>query len=480
MSKSLPGRHPDRYFDPDPAVRSLARTLYEPIANLPLVCPHGHVDPHLLAADAHLGTPTDLFIIPDHYVFRMLYSQGVPLEALGIAASDGTPVEADHRLIWQRFCEHFYLFRATPTGMWIADELADLFGITTAINGETAQTLYDQISERLATPEFRPRALFERFNVEVLCTTDAAVDPLAHHQTLRADGWGQRVRPTFRPDSVVNLDTADWRDQIDQLSQVSGVTVHNYASFIEALEARRAFFKQMGAAATDHAAATPLTVELSPRQADAIFQRALRGESSADDAAQFTGHMLIEMARMSSEDGLVMQLHPGSWRNHNEPLARRFGRDKGADIPVAVDYTRSLRPLLTKFGNDPRFALILFTLDETTYSRELAPLAGHYPCLKLGPPWWFYDSLNGMRRYFDQVVETAGIYNTAGFNDDTRAFLSIPARHDLWRRASANWLAGLVARHIVSEADAADMAQALAYGLAKQAYRMDRDTSLHA
>lgn len=473
MSNSSPGRHPDRYFDSDPTVRSLARTLYEPIANLPLVCPHGHVDPYLLAADAHLGTPTDLFIIPDHYVFRMLYSQGVPLQDLGIPSVDGTPVETDHRLIWQRFCDHFYLFRGTPTGMWIVDELADLFGITTPINGETAQTLYDQISERLATPEFRPRALFDRFNVEVLCTTDAAVDQLPHHQTLRADGWGQRVLPTFRPDSVVNLDTAGWREQIEQLSAVSGVTVHNYATFIQALEAQRAFFKQMGAAATDHAASTPLTVELSPQQADAIFQRALRGESTADDAAQFTGHMLIEMARMSSEDGLVMQLHPGSWRNHNQPLARQFGRDKGADIPIAVDYTRSLLPLLTKFGNNPRFALILFTLDETTYGRELAPLAGHYPCLKLGPPWWFYDSLNGMRRFFDQVMETAGIYNTAGFNDDTRAFLSIPARHDLWRRASANWLAGLVARHIVSEADASEMAYALAYGLAKRAYRFE-------
>jgi glucuronate isomerase len=470
--------HPDRYFDPEPTVRSLARELYADIAELPLICPHGHVDPKLLAdPDASLGTPADLFIIPDHYVFRMLYSQGIALEQLGLVPHDGGQepgaVESDHRAIWQRFCEHFYLFRGTPTGLWIADELASLFDITLPVNGANAQALYDQISEKLATPAFRPRALFERFNVEVLCTTDAATDSLTHHQALHTDSWGGRILPTFRPDTVVNLDTDGWRDQIDALSEVSGVAINDYTSFIHALEERRAFFKQMGAVATDHAAQTPYTAELTDAEAGALFQRALKGEATAQDAVRFTGHMLMEMARMSIEDGLVMQLHPGSLRNHNEPVYRRFGRDKGADIPIAVDFTRGLQPLLNKFGNDPRLALILFTLDETTYGRELAPLAGHYPALKLGPPWWFYDSLNGMRRYFDTIVETAGIYNTAGFNDDTRAFLSIPARHDLWRRASANWLAGLVARHTLNMADAHEMAHALAYGLAKAAYRLN-------
>lgn len=470
--------HPDRYFDPEPSIRSLARELYAGIAELPLVCPHGHVDPRLLAdPDAALGTPADLFIIPDHYVFRMLYSQGIPLEQLGIARLDEnseTPaVESDHRMIWQRFCENFYLFRGTPTGLWIVDELASLFGIPLPINGANAQTLYDQVSAQLATPAFRPRALFERFGVEVLCTTDAATDPLAHHLALRASTWGGRVLPTFRPDTVVNLDNDGWRGQIDALSQVSGVDIYDYTSFIQALEERRAFFQRMGAVATDHAAQTPFTVELTATEADAIFQRALRGEATAQDAVRFTGHMLMEMARMSIEDGLVMQLHPGSLRNHNEQIYRQFGRDKGADIPIAVDFTRGLQPLLNKYGNDTRLALILFTLDETTYGRELAPLAGHYPALKLGPPWWFYDSLNGMRRYFDSVVETAGIYNTAGFNDDTRAFLSIPARHDLWRRACANWLAGLVARHTLSMADAHEMAHEMAYRLAKVAYRLN-------
>jgi glucuronate isomerase len=478
LRPSASERHPDRYFDPDPAVRELARTLYTSIATLPLVCPHGHVEPRLLAdPDAALGTPADLFILPDHYVFRMLYSQGIALERMGLVPLDGRAaqaeaVESDHRRIWQLFCEHFYLFRGTPTGLWIADELASLFAINVPINAANAQTLYDEIAEKLATPAFRPRALFERFNVEVLCTTDAATDPLAQHTALRADGWPGRVLPTFRPDTVVNLDTPDWRTQIDLLSGLSRVDIHNYATFVQALEERRRFFKAMGALATDHAAQTPYTGELSPHEADQLFQRSLRGEATPADAVRFTGHMLIEMARMSSEDGLVMQLHPGSLRNHNEALFRRFGRDKGADIPIMVDYTRGLQPLLNRYGNDARLTLILFTLDETTYGRELAPLAGHYPALKLGPPWWFYDSLNGMRRYFDQVVETAGIYNTAGFNDDTRAFLSIPARHDLWRRASANWLAGLVTRHMLTVEEAGEMAYGLAYGLAKRAYQL--------
>jgi glucuronate isomerase len=464
---------PDRYFDPEPTIRSIARELYAHVAALPLVCPHGHVEPRLLADETSIfGTPTDLLIIPDHYVFRMLYSQGIPLEALGIPRLDGQPVEADHRKIWQIFCDHFYLFRGTPTGMWIADELWTVFDIGLPLNSATGPLIYDQIAEKLSTPAFRPRALFERFGVEVLCTTDTAIDPLPHHQAIRASGWAGNVRPTFRPDSVINLDTPGWREQIAALSQVSGVDVHNYQTFLHALENRRAYFKSLGAVATDHAAQTPFTVELSGIEANAIFQQALRGEVTTSATTRFTGHMLIEMARMSIDDGLVMQLHPGSLRNHNDTLARRFGRDKGADIPLAVDFTRGLQPLLDKYGNDPRLTLLLFTLDETTYGRELAPLAGHYPALKVGPPWWFFDSLNGMRRYFDQVVETAGLYNTAGFNDDTRAFLSIPSRHDVWRRASANWLAGLVARHIISNTDAAEMIVELAYGLAKRAYRL--------
>jgi glucuronate isomerase len=463
----------DRFFDPNPAQRRVGQELYATVADLPLVCPHGHVNPALFVTeDTSFGTPADLLIIPDHYVFRMLYSQGIPLERLGIPRTDGAPVEQDHRKIWQIFAEHLYLFRGTPSGIWLKQELHDVLGVEERLTGENAQAIYDQIAEKLASPDFTPRKLFERFDIEVLCTTDAASDDLAAHQAIRESGWAGTVVPTFRPDAVVNLDTPGWRANLDALSDACGFSVDSYRALIMALEERRAFFKSMGARATDHAALTAYTGELSPSEADAIFQRALHGTATAEDARRFTGHMLIEMARMSIEDGLVMQMHVGAFRNHNPAIFERFGPDMGCDIPVASEFTRSLRPLLAKYGNDPRLTLILFTLDEDTYARELAPLAGHYPTLRIGPPWWFHDSLNGMRRYFDRIMETAGIYNTAGFNDDTRAFLSIPARHDVWRRASANWVAGLHVRGLVGRAAAEEMVRELAYGLAKRAYRM--------
>jgi len=464
---------PDRYFSPEPRQRALAAELYAPIAGLPLISPHGHVDPRLFAGpDYAFGSPVDLLILPDHYLYRMLYSQGIALERLGLPRLDGGPVEADHRRIWQVFAEHFHLFHGTPSGVWLTVELAELFDVDEKLSTASAQRTYDQIAAKLTTPEFQPRALFARFNLEVLCTTDAATDPLHHHQSIRASRWTGQVRPTFRPDGAVNLDTPGWRSNVEALSLVTGAAIHNYPGFVAALENRRAFFKQMGATATNHAALWPKTEALSAREAEAIFQRALRSRPDPGDAPRFTSHMLLELARMAAENGLVMQLHPGAFRNHNPALAQAFGPDKGADIPVAVESTRALRPLLERFGNDPRFRLIAFTLDETTYGRELAPLAGHYPALRLGPPWWFCDSLNGMARFFDQVMETASVYNTTGFVDDTRAVCSIPARHDLWRRASANWLAGLVAHHLIDLDDAHQLMRALAYDLAREAYRL--------
>jgi glucuronate isomerase len=362
--------------------------------------------------------------------------------------------------------------------MWLNHELHDVFGIDEKLASESAQAIYDHIAAELRKPEFRPRRLFERFNIEVLATTDAATDSLDHHRRIRESGWKGRVVPTFRPDSVINIDRPDWRESIRGLGEICGSEITSVRRLIAALEERRAYFKAMGATATDHAAPTPFTVELSGHEAEAIFQRAMRGEASAEDCARFTGNMLIENARMSIEDGLVMQLHPGSYRNHNRTIFERFGADKGADIPIPVEYTRNLWPLLNRYGNDPRLTLILFTLDEATYSRELAPLAGHYPALKLGPPWWFYDSVNGMRRYRDLVMETAGLYNTAGFNDDTRAFPSIPARHDLARRVDANWIAGLVIRGIVDMADAEEMIHDAAYRLARRTYRLDSKVEL--
>jgi glucuronate isomerase len=463
----------DRYFDPDPAQRRVAMELYGSVAHLPIVSPHGHVDPRLLADEnASFGSPADLLIIPDHYVFRMLYSQGIPLEALGVPRTDGDGVERDHRKIWQIFAEHFWLFRGTPTGTWLAHELRDVFGVEEKLTGKTAQRIYDQIEAKLASPEFRPRALFKRFNIEVMCTTDVATDPLSYHQQIHQSGWEGKVRPTFRPDAVIDVLTPGWGDNIHALSTATGMTVDSYRKFLRALEDRRAFFKAMGATATDHAAESAYTGELSSSEAEAIFQRALQSKATPEDARGFTAHMLMESARMSLDDGLVMQLHVGSVRNHNARIYTQFGRDMGADIPERSEFTHNLRPLLNNFGNDGRLTLILFTLDESTYARELAPLAGHYPAIKLGPPWWFHDSINGMTRYFDRVMETAGIHNTAGFNDDTRAFPSIPARHDLWRRVSANWIAGLVVRGVVDIADGHEMIRDMAYRLAKKAYRL--------
>ncbi len=465
----------DRYFSGNSAQRAVARALFESVADLPLICPHGHVDP-LLFADAsyHFESPAELFLIPDHYVFRMLYSQGVSLDAQGLAVSEGedaSAVESDHRKIWQTFAEHYHLFQGTPTGLWLRDELHDLFGITEKLTPSNAQTFYDRIADRLAAPDFTPRKLYEQFRVEALTTTDAATDTLEHHQAIRDSDWSGRIYPTFRPDKVVNgIDQPAWKEQIDLLCAVSGSDISDYSAYISALESRRDFFREMGATATDHAAETPFTEVLSPSEADAIFQRGLWGKASAADAQRFTAHMLVEMARMSSEDGLVMQLHPGSIRNHNAEVFRRFGADKGADIPHALDFTRNLKPLLDRFGSHRSLRLILFTLDESTSARELAPLAGHYPILRIGPPWWFYDSINGMRNFFAQVMETAGIYNTVGFNDDTRAFASIPTRHELWRRVACDWLAGLLVEGQIDDEDAFAMAHALAYGLAKEAY----------
>lgn len=465
--------HDDRFFDPDPTVRGIARELYAGTRDLPIVGPHGHVDPALLAENRPFPEPTALILIPDHYIFRMLYSQGIRLEALGIPTRDGTEVEQDPRAIWQIFAEHWYLFRGTPTGAWLDHEFHEVFGIRQKLSGDTAQEIYDEIAEKLTLPEFMPRALFEQFNIEVLTTTDAATDSLEHHRAIRDSDWAGRVIPCFRPDALFRIGLAGWRAEVDKLRGASGLDVGDYRGFIAALEERRAFFRSLGATATDHAVLEPYTERLPDGEANTIFQRALRGEATADDQQRFEAHMLMEMARMSVEDGMVMQIHPGSYRDHNRDLFERFGQDKGADIPVPTEYTRNLQALLNAYGNEPGFTLVLFTLDETTYARELAPLAGHYPAVRLGPAWWFHDSIEGMTRYRQQTTETAGIYNTAGFNDDTRAFCSIPARHDLSRRVDANFLAGLVARHIVDVDDAHRMARALAYDLARATYRLD-------
>jgi glucuronate isomerase len=464
---------PDRCFSPEPSQRRLARELYASVEGLPLVCPHGHVSPELLAdPDARFASPSDMFVIPDHYVTRMLFSQGVRLEDLGVPTLDGSPVERDHREIWRRFAEHFHLFRGTPSGLWIRSELAEVFDVTEPLDAASADRIYDALSEKLEQPDFTPRALFKRFNIEVLCTTDAATSTLGAHASLHSEGW-TNVRPTFRPDALLNITSPAWQSDLETLSEQTGTDIQGYGALVAALEARRQTFRAHGATATDHAALSARTERLSEGEAEGIVSRALAGTATPQDAERFTAHMLMEFARMSVEDGLVMQLHVGSLRNHNEALSRRFGPDRGADIPLRTEWTQALGPLLNAYGSEAGFRLIVFTLDESSYSRELAPLAGHYPALRLGPPWWFYDSVKGMERFFEAVVETAGFYNLAGFNDDTRAFASIPARHDVWRRVSCNFLAREVLHGLITESEAHELAEALAYGLAKRAYNLD-------
>ncbi len=461
-----------RFFDPDEAIRKTAYELYSNVKDLPIISPHGHVEAKLLADNQPFPDPTELIIIPDHYIFRMLYSQGIPLESLGIPTVDGTPVEKDHRKIWQIFADNFYLFAGTPTGVWLNHELAEIFGIDEKLDSKSAMEIYDRIVEKLKTKDFLPKTLFEKFNIEVLTTTDSPSDPLTYHGKLKESGWKRRVIPCLRPDSVVNIASKTWKKEIEAVSKVSGIEINDYRSYIRAIENRREYFKKFGAVSTDQGVESPYAHRLSEAEADAIFQRAFKGQATVKDSAAFTANMLMEMARMSVDDGLVMQIHSGALRNHNKPVFDRFGLDKGGDIPIRSEYTINMQELLNEFGNDMKFTLVLFTLDETVYSRELAPIAGHYPAVKLGASWWFHDSIQGMTRYRQSVTETAGIYNTVGFTDDTRAFLSIPARHDLARRMDSNFLAGLVVRHIIDMDDASSMSKALAYGLAKKAYKL--------
>src|SRR5216117_159781 len=455
--------HEDRFFDPDPAVRRVARELYEETRRLPIVSPHGHVDPRILATNEPFAEPAALIVQPDHYILRMLYSRGIPLERL---------LQGEPRAVWRLFAEQYFLFRGTPTGAWLDHELHEVLGVSAPLSAETAERSYDEIMERLAGPDFRPRALFERFDIEVLATTDAASDPLRHHCAIKESRWKGRVIPCFRPDAVFKIAAPGWAQELEKLGREHGAPLVDYAEFLRALEDRRTFFKQMGATATDHAVLEPYTTWLPPNEMEVLYQRARQGDVTPADERRFTGHLLMEMARLSLEDSLVMQIHAGALRDHNRQLFERFGPDRGGDIPVATEFTRNLVPLLNAYGNDPRFTLVAFTLDESTYSRELEPLAGHYPAMRLGPPWWFHDSMEGMRRFRERTTETAGIYRTAGFNDDTRAFCSIPARHDLARRVDANFLAGLVARHVIDRSDAHQMARALAYDLAKQTYKL--------
>jgi len=464
----MPLLHPDRLFPTDPETRAIARKIFAETRDLPILSPHGHTEPRWFAEDSAFPDPTALFLLPDHYILRMLYSQGISMEMLREGAD-----AKKAREVWELFAANYHIFRGTPTRLWLDYAFQELFGLEVRLSKKTADLYWETISEHLARPEFRPRALYDHFRIELLATTDNALDALDAHAAIRESGWKGRIIPTFRPDAVVDPEFAGFRANVEMLGELTGEDIETWKGYLAALVARRRFFKEQGATATDHGHPTASTVNLSRREAEALFARVTgMSEVKPADAELFRAQMLSEMARMSVEDGLVMQLHVGSFRNYNPVLFAKWGRDQGADIPTATDYVHGLHPLLARYGNEPDFRLILFTLDESTFSRELAPLAGHYPSVILGPPWWFLDSPEGMLRFRQHVTETAGFYNTAGFNDDTRAFLSIPGRHDVARRMDAAYLATLVADHRLDEDEAIEVARDLTGPLVRRAYKL--------
>lgn len=459
--------HPDRLFPADPTTRGIARALFATVEKAPIVSPHGHTDPRWWGENPAFDDPASLLVKPDHYVLRMLISQGVSYAELGI----GPDAEPDPRKVWRCFASHYHLFQGTPSRLWFDHALSEVFGIDKRLSQETADDAYDTFAAALETDAYRPRALFERFGIEVIATTDSALDDLVQHR-LAHENWSGRVVPTYRPDAVVDPEFEGFAHNLDQLGSLTGHDTATWEGYLDAHRARRAYFIDMGATATDHGHPSARTADLPLSEAKALFARIRSGKGSAEDAELFRAQMLTELARMSCEDGLVMQLHAGAHRNHNTGVFQTIGRDRGFDIPTQGEFVTALKPLLNAVGMDPRLRLILFTLDEDTYARELAPLAGAWPCLRLGPPWWFHDSFEGMRRFRQRATETAGFANTVGFNDDTRALLSIPARHDVARRADCAFLAELVTSHRLDEDEAFSLAPQLAHGLARAAYNL--------
>ena len=462
----------NRLLPIEPATRKIAQELFAQVEDLPLICPHGHTDPRWFAENEAFPDPAQLFVTPDHYVFRMLFSQGVNLTDLGVPRSDGGPTETDGRKIWRVFAENFHLLRATPSRMWIDHAFETVFGITERFGPDTADKTYDHIASCLMQPDFRPRALFERFNIEAISTTENPLDDLHWHEMIQKSGWSGKVVTAYRPDNVVDPEFEGFVTNIEKLGALTNCDTSNWQGYLEAHRVRRAFFKSYGATSTDHGHPSARTEDMPQSEAATLFNKLRTGGATPDEADAFRGQMLTEMARMSIDDGLVLQIHPGSFRNHSKSILDIHGRDMGFDIPTRTDYVRALKPMLDAVGTAPDLTIIVFTLDETTYSRELAPMAGVYPALRLGPAWWFYDSAEGMRRFRETTTETAGFYNTVGFNDDTRAFCSIPARHDVSRRVDCAYLATLVSTGRLTLEEAHEVARDLAYWLAKKAYRL--------
>ena len=462
----------NRLFPVEPATRKIAQELFAEVKDLPLICPHGHTEPRWFAENEAFPDPAQLFVTPDHYVFRMLFSQGVSLTDLGVPRRDGGPTETDGRKIWRIFAENFHLLRATPSRMWIDHAFETVFGITEHFGPNTADETYNHIANCLMQPNYRPRALFERFNIEAISTTENPLDDLRWHEMIQESEWSGKVITAYRPDNVVDPEFEGFVTNVEKLGALTNCDTSNWQGYLEAHRVRRAFFKSYGATSTDHGHPSARTEDMPQAEAATLFNNLLTGNATPDEADAFRGQMLTEMARMSLDDGLVLQIHPGSFRNHSKSILDIHGRDMGFDIPTRTDYVSALKPLLDAVGTSPDLTIIVFTLDETSFSRELAPMAGVYPALRLGPAWWFYDSAEGMRRFRETTTETAGFYNTVGFNDDTRAFCSIPARHDVSRRVDCAYLATLVSTGRLTLDEAHEVAQDLAYGLAKKAYRL--------
>ncbi len=452
--------HPDRHLPIDSHTRDVAREIYAASAPMPIVSPHGHVDPGLFVRNEPFADPTALLITPDHYVTRLLHARGADLRALGV----GTQLdEAGSRAAWQLLCEAWPALAGTAVRTWLEAELAGVFGVTEVPDAQHADALYDAVADRLASEQCRPRQLYGRFDLAVLATTDDPCDTLADHAALAADPtWSGRVIPTFRPDRYLEPGEPEWPTHIANLAASSQIDCGSYEGYIAALEDRRQFFIAHGATSADHSHDDVGTAPLSQTDAARIYRAALGGTASAPEAVAFRRHMLGEMARMSCDDGLVMTLHPGVFRNHHRSTFRLLGPDTGHDLPRQVTFVEPLRPLLERFGTYPGFHLVCFTLDETTWARELAPLAGFYRAVRVGVPWWFLDAPAALVRFWDAIVDGVGFSRTSGFVDDTRALCSIPARHDLARRVEAGVLARLVVQHRIPLEEATALAVRLA------------------
>lgn len=451
--------HPDRLLPADPTTRDVARRLYDSVADQPIISPHGHVNPSMLVDNQPFGDPAELLITPDHYVTRMLFSgAGVDGDQVG-RAKHGVASQEDPREIWRRLAENWHRYLGTPVRYWMEHELADLFDVDQALSAETSDAIYDQIDARLKDDSFRPRALFDRFRLAVLATTDDPADDLAAHKALADDpGFGGRVLPTWRADRFMDPSSPRWTGALDDLEAARpGTDCRTYSGLLDALRQSRQHFIAHGCTATDSGVPDAGSTPLEPAEAERIHAAGLSGEATAAEAIAYRHNMLYRFAEMSVDDGLVMQLHPGVIRNHHEPTFEAYGADVGADLPDTAAFTKPLTPLLNAFGTHPNLHLVLFTVDETSFSKEIGPLAGFYPAVYVGVPWWFIDTPAAILRFRDAVTDSAGYYKGSGFIDDTRAFLSIPARHDMARRCDANHLAQRVVTHQMTEEDAAQV-----------------------